>query len=107
MRGSGADPAWVTTYANPPSTRIVQGKNLVASTSDDLQVPTPEESCSGVVLVPVSSPINPAVDHLADLALWEAELATDPQVIASSLAAQLARVPDPRDPRDRRRSGLG
>jgi hypothetical protein len=25
-----------------------------------------------------SSPISPALDHLADLALWEAELAADP-----------------------------
>lgn len=50
----------------------------------------------------VSSPISPAVDHLADLALWEAELAADPQVMASSLVARLARVPDPRDPRGRR-----
>jgi DDE_Tnp_1-associated len=51
---------------------------------------------SGVVLVPVSSPISPAVDHLADLALWEAELAADPQQVVSSLAGRLARVPDPR-----------
>lgn len=50
----------------------------------------------------VSSPISPAVDHLADLALWEAELAADPQVVASCLAARLAQVPDPRDPRGRR-----
>jgi hypothetical protein len=57
-----------------------------------------QESCSCRYL----SPINPAVDHLADLALWEAELAADPQVVASSLAARLARVPDPRDPRGRR-----
>lgn len=50
----------------------------------------------------VSSPITPVVDHLADLALWEAELAADPQVMASSLATRLAQVPDPRDPRGRR-----
>lgn len=50
----------------------------------------------------VSSPISPVVDHLADLALWEAELAADPQVRASSLAMRLAGVPDPRDPRGRR-----
>jgi hypothetical protein len=56
------------------------------------------------VLVPVSFPINPVVDHLADLALWEAELADDPQVVASSLAMRLAEVPDPRDPRGRRHS---
>jgi len=48
-----------------------------------------------------SSPINPAVGHLADLALWEAELAADPQLVASSLAGRLERVPDPRDPRGR------
>jgi predicted transposase YbfD/YdcC len=54
------------------------------------------------VLVSVSSPISPAVDHLADLALWEAELAVDPQVVASSLAMRLAGVPDPRDLRGRR-----
>jgi len=47
-------------------------------------------------------PDQPAVDHVADLALWEAELAADPQVMASSLADRLARVPDPRDPRGRR-----
>ena len=52
--------------------------------------------------MPVSSPISPAVDHLADLALWEAELAADPQVMVSSLADRLAGVPDPRDPRGRR-----
>lgn len=58
----------------------------------------------------VSSPIRPVVDHLAelvvdrlaDLALWEAELAADPQAAASSLAMRLAQVPDPRDPRGRR-----
>jgi len=52
--------------------------------------------------VSVSSPISPAVDHLADLALWEAELAAGPQAVASSLAMRLAGVPDPRDPRGRR-----
>ena len=50
----------------------------------------------------LSSPINPAVDHLADLALWEAELAADPRVVVSSLAGRLEQVPDPRDPRGRR-----
>jgi DDE_Tnp_1-associated/Transposase DDE domain len=49
-----------------------------------------------------SSPINPAVGHLADLAMWEAELATDPNQVPSSLVARLAGVPDPRDPRGRR-----
>jgi predicted transposase YbfD/YdcC len=52
--------------------------------------------------VSVSSPISPVVDHLADLAMWEAELADGPQATASSLAIRLARVPDPRDPRGRR-----
>lgn len=52
--------------------------------------------------MPVSSPISPVVDHLADLALWEAELAGGPQQVASSLMARLALVPDPRDLRGRR-----
>jgi hypothetical protein len=53
-----------------------------------------------------SSPINPVVDHLADLALWEAELAADsaavdsvaadPLSVASSLLNRLRQVPDPR-----------
>jgi len=48
-----------------------------------------------------SSLIDPVVDHLADLALWEAELATDqgaldPLVVVSALVARLAQVPDPR-----------
>ncbi len=50
----------------------------------------------------VSSPISPAVDHLADLALWEAELAADPQTVASSLVGRLAGMPDPRASRCRR-----
>jgi predicted transposase YbfD/YdcC len=54
------------------------------------------------VLVSVSSPISPAVGHLADLALWEAELAVDGRVVASSLADRLARVPDRRGRRGRR-----
>jgi hypothetical protein len=54
------------------------------------------------VLVSVSSPISPVVDHLADLALWEAELAADPQEAACSLAHRLATVPDPRAVRGRR-----
>jgi hypothetical protein len=33
------------------------------------------------VLVSPFSPINPALDHLADLALWEAELAADQAVM--------------------------
>jgi hypothetical protein len=48
-----------------------------------------------------SSLIDGVVDHLADLALWEAELAAGPDVadplsVASSLAARLRQVPDPR-----------
>ncbi len=50
----------------------------------------------------VSSPISPVVGHLADLALWEAELTADPQGAASSLARRLASVPDPRAVRGRR-----
>lgn len=50
----------------------------------------------------VSSPISPAVDHLSDLALWEAELAADSQQVTSSLADRLAAVPDPRALRGRR-----
>ena len=59
-----------------------------------------------------SSPINPVVDHLADLALWEAELAAgsvtaevvaaDPLAVASSLLDRLRQVPDPRRLRGRR-----
>lgn len=48
-----------------------------------------------------SSPINPAAGHLADLALWEAELAADPQLVVSSLAGRLEQVPDPRYRRGR------
>lgn len=48
-----------------------------------------------------SSLIEGVVDHLADLALWEAELAAgpdvvDPLVVASSLVDRLRQVPDPR-----------
>ena len=53
-----------------------------------------------------SSPISPVVDHLADLALWETELAGDPVAadavaadplsVASSLLDRLRQVPDPR-----------
>lgn len=48
-----------------------------------------------------SSLIDPVVDHLADLALWEAELAADragvdPLSVASSLVDRLRQVPDPR-----------
>lgn len=48
-----------------------------------------------------SSLIDPVVDHLADLVLWEAELAADPAPadplwLVSPLVARLAQVPDPR-----------
>jgi hypothetical protein len=46
--------------------------------------------------VSVSSPISPVLDHLADLALWEAELAADPAVVASALLRRLGQVPDRR-----------
>ena len=56
---------------------------------------------AGVALVTSSSLIDPVVDHLADMALWEAELATsqgvlDPLVVVPPLVARLAQVPDPR-----------
>jgi hypothetical protein len=54
------------------------------------------------VLVSTSSPDLPCVDHLADLALWEAELATDPATVMPSLLARLAQVPDRRNRRGRR-----
>ena len=37
--------------------------------------------------------INPAVGHLADLALWEAELAADRQVVMSGPARRLGPTP--------------
>jgi predicted transposase YbfD/YdcC len=48
-----------------------------------------------------SSLTDPVVDHLADLALWEAELAAqpdgaDPLSVVSPLVARLRQVPDPR-----------
>jgi len=48
-----------------------------------------------------SSLIDPVVGHLADLALWEAELAAgrttaDPLVVVSPLVARLGQVSDPR-----------
>jgi predicted transposase YbfD/YdcC len=54
------------------------------------------------VLVSVSSPICPAVDQLADLALWEAELVTEPATVMSSLLGRLQQVPDRRGCRGRR-----
>ncbi|MFF7191610.1 hypothetical protein ACFZAR_42040 [Streptomyces sp. NPDC008222] len=52
--------------------------------------------------MPVSSPIPPAVGQLADLALWEAELATGPAVVESKLVSRLRQVPDLRAKRGRR-----
>jgi predicted transposase YbfD/YdcC len=56
---------------------------------------------SGVALVSSSSLIDPVVDHLADLALWEVELAAgpgavDPLSMVSPLVERLRQVPDPR-----------
>jgi predicted transposase YbfD/YdcC len=64
----------------------------------------------GAVLVLSSSPISPAVDQLADLALWEAELAAggplpdkpDGLTAAVPLMRRLRQVPDPRKARGRR-----
>ena len=52
--------------------------------------------------MPVSSLIPPAVGQLADLAVWEAELAADPEVAESALVSMLRRVPDRRAKRGRR-----
>jgi hypothetical protein len=54
-----------------------------------------------------SSLISPVVGHLADLALWEAELAadggdTDALAVAGPLVQRLRQVPDPRRARGRR-----
>jgi hypothetical protein len=56
--------------------------------------------------VSVSSPINPALGQLADLALWEAELSADPVLLASSLVSGLSQVPDQRKRRGLRHSLL-
>ena len=50
----------------------------------------------------VSSPIPLAVGQLADLALWESELATDPAAAESELVSRLRQVPDRRAKRGRR-----
>lgn len=60
----------------------------------------------GAALVSSSSPIHPVVDHLADLAPWEAELAADPisvdavdvdpLSVTSPLLERLREVADPR-----------
>jgi predicted transposase YbfD/YdcC len=46
--------------------------------------------------VSASSPTTPCLDQLADLALWEAELAADPAEVESVLVSRLAQVPDHR-----------
>ncbi|WP_143121313.1 transposase family protein, partial [Streptosporangium canum] len=55
---------------------------------------------AGVALVSPSSPTSsrlvPCLDQFADLALWEAELATDPVVVESALIRRLAAVPEQR-----------
>ncbi|MGW5433629.1 transposase family protein [Streptomyces sp. NPDC004059] len=57
------------------------------SRPDDLRV---------VVRVSVSSLTDPVLDQLADLALWEAELAAEPVEVESALLRRLAQVPDRR-----------
>ena len=60
--------------------------------------------------MPSSSLISPVLGHLADLALWEAELAADGPLTkdihalsaANALERRLREVPDPRQPRGRR-----
>lgn len=52
--------------------------------------------------MPLSSPIPPAVGQLADLALWEAELTTDPAAAESDLLSRLRQVPDQRKKHGRR-----
>jgi predicted transposase YbfD/YdcC len=49
-----------------------------------------------------SSLISPCLGQLADLALWEAELAADPAAVESALVARLSKVPDRRARRGRR-----
>jgi hypothetical protein len=51
--------------------------------------------------VSVSCPPTPDLDHLADLAAWEAELAGDPAKAESALVIRLSSVPE-----QRRRRGL-
>lgn len=52
--------------------------------------------------MPLSSLIPPAVGQLADLALWEAELATEPIATESAPLNRLRQVPDRRAKRGRR-----
>ncbi|WP_369175485.1 transposase family protein [Streptomyces sp. R28] len=73
-----------------------------STTSDDLSGLYAKSIVTGVALVPVSSRIPPAVGQLADPALWEAELATDPAVVKSELVSGLRQVPDRRAKHGRR-----
>ncbi|MFF3876882.1 transposase family protein, partial [Streptomyces sp. NPDC001978] len=52
--------------------------------------------------MPASSLISPALGQLTDLALWEAELASDPVAAESALVNRLRKVPDRRAERGRR-----
>jgi predicted transposase YbfD/YdcC len=67
-----------------------------SATSGDLSGCRSLKIVTGAALVSSSSLISPVVDQLADLALWEAELAADPQLVPCSLVERLARVPDRR-----------
>jgi predicted transposase YbfD/YdcC len=49
-----------------------------------------------------SSLISPCLSQLADLAIWEAELAADPVAVESALVGRLSKVPDRRARRGRR-----
>jgi hypothetical protein len=64
------------------------------------RVSTPEDRLRSRARVPIF-PDSPVVDHLADLALWQTELAVDPGgvdplSVPSSLIDRLRQVPDPR-----------
>ncbi|MFI6458790.1 ISAs1 family transposase [Streptosporangium amethystogenes] len=63
------------------------------------QVSNPK-TAAGVALVSpsslTSSRLVPCLDQFADLALWEAELATDPAVVESALMRRLAALPERR-----------
>jgi predicted transposase YbfD/YdcC len=56
------------------------------------------------VLVSLSSPISPVLDQLADLAQWDAQVTSDPVLLASSLVGRLSQVLDRRKRRGRRHS---
>lgn len=54
----------------------------------------------------VLSPISPVLDQLADLAQWDAQVSSDPVLLASSLVGRLSQVPDQRKRRGLRHSLL-